>query len=173
MDRVPQKAATSAGAIASGFSPPRLVVLALIAGVATSGIVFWPWIDAQRRAVIVVAEASHTPLVSRWATWSRGCPIPRTRPPAAFRRRSSAPAAAAAGPRSSSCPERRPGTGERAGAALRARSPRAGYLVVIPELSGMVDGEVADAFVRDAVNAALDVAHRSDVRRVKVSLVGA
>jgi dienelactone hydrolase len=70
-----------------------------------------------------------------------------------------------------------PGTAARDGRTSRCSAsralPRAGYLVVIPELSGMVDGEVADAFVRDAVNAALDVAHRSDVRRVKVSLVGA
>ena len=54
------------GASSNEMRPLRLVLLALLAIVATATVVFWSWLDAQRRAVIVLSTTSPTPVVS-WA----------------------------------------------------------------------------------------------------------
>src|SRR3954452_19465985 len=46
--------------------PMRLVLLGLLAIAAAATVVFWSWIDAERRAMIVLSTPSPTPVLS-WA----------------------------------------------------------------------------------------------------------
>jgi pimeloyl-ACP methyl ester carboxylesterase len=49
---------------------------------------------------------------------------------------------------------------------------RAGYLVLVPDLSGLKEGELSDATVAATVDAARAIAARSDVRSGRVAFVG-
>src|SRR3954471_19557327 len=46
--------------------PMRLVLLGLLAIAAAATVVFWSWIDSERRAMIVLSTTSPTPVLS-WA----------------------------------------------------------------------------------------------------------
>ncbi len=152
----------------------RLVLLGLLAVTAAATVVFWSWIDAQARAVVVLSGTSPTPVVS-WAV----------------RLATGEPRAERAAIGGASVTIVRPGRGHRwpavvlfPGAARAGRDDpsvqrlanalaRAGYLVVVPELPGAADGELGDATVRAAVDVAVETAHRDDVSGADVALAGA
>ncbi len=154
--------------------PPRLVLLGLLAAAAAATVVFWPWLDAQRRAVIVLSGTSHTPVLSWAVRVATGTPRLED-------------ASIAATPVTLV----RPGRGSRwpavvllPGTAAQGRDDpnvrrlagalaRAGFLVAIPELPGAADAEVVGAGVRSAVAVALEIARRDDVSGARVALAGA
>jgi pimeloyl-ACP methyl ester carboxylesterase len=154
--------------------PRRLVLLGLLAAAATATVVFWSWIDAQGRAVVVLSSTSPTPVLS-WAVRVvtdeprveeivvAGLPTTLVRPGHGKRWHAVVLLAGLAdGGRSNGDVQR-----------LANGLARAGYLVLVPDLPGIADGEIVQATVRSAVNLALEAASRDDVRGGQVSLVGA
>jgi pimeloyl-ACP methyl ester carboxylesterase len=151
----------------------RLFLLALLAAAAAAAVVFWPWIDAQRRATVLLSSTSPTPVLS-WAVrlvtadprteQSVLAGVPTTIVRAGGGRR---PAIVLV-----------PGTvdgGRSNQRVLRLAGglARAGYLVLVPDLPGMADGEIVGATVQAAVAVALAAVRRDDVRGGKVALAGA
>lgn len=150
--------------------PRRLILLGLLAVAAAATVVFWSWIDAQRRAVVVLSVTSPTPVLS-WVvrvvtdeprteeTTLAGLPATVVRPGHGSR-----------WPAVVLLPPRRADPGS---LRLARGLARAGYVVLLPDLPGMADGQIDDATVKKTVDTGLDAVHRGDVRGGQIAFVGA
>jgi hypothetical protein len=151
----------------------RLGGLLAIAVVAGATVALLPWINAERRAVIVVSQTSSQPIVS----WVVG--LLTARPKTEETTIGGAPATIVEPGRGGSWHAvlLLPGTADRGRAnpdvlRLGKALARAGYLVAIPDLPGTADGEIVPETVQAAVNAGVDLAHRSDVKGGEIALAG-
>lgn len=168
----PAQAAQAAAAPAT-ISLRRLGLLAALAVLAGALVIFWPRIDAQRRALIVFSETSDPPVVSTIVhlltpgprsgeTTAGGFPTTLVHPGRGHRWSAVLllPGPALNGRRNPSVLE------------LSNALARAGYAVFVPDLPGMIDGRLTEATVRATIDAALDIAHRNDVSGGRVALAG-
>ncbi len=155
------------------MSHRRLLAQLLVAVALLAALVFRAWIEAQARAVVVLATTIETPVL----TWSVEHLTPEPR--VGERRVGGTPAVVV-----------RPGRGERwpavvfvNGATPKGRHhpevqrfarglARAGYLVLVPELPGLREGEVTERTHEVTVTVAEEVAERPDNRSGRVAFVG-
>src|SRR3954468_19796205 len=154
--------------------PMRLVLLGLLAIAAAATVVFWSWIDAERRAMIVLSTTSPTPVLS-WAV--------RVVTAAPHSEDTSLAAVVTTGVYPGGDGRRHavvlvPGVVDqgRLNPSVQrvARGlARAGFIVFIPDLPGMADGQIVPQTVRSAVDLAGEVLRRPDVKGGQVALAGA
>jgi pimeloyl-ACP methyl ester carboxylesterase len=151
--------------------PVRLGLLALLAIVVTVIVVSLPWIDAQRRAVIVLASTSPTPLLSWLVRVVTGEP------------HSEEATIAGVGTTIVSRDGKRPAVVLIPGVVEGGREnpdvqrlahglARAGYRVFVPDLPGLGDGEIVPTTVESAVDLATEVVRRDDVRGGRIGFAG-
>lgn len=151
----------------------RLVLVGLLAAALTAGLVSWPWIDAQRRTVIVLSTTLHTPVL----TW--GVATLTAEPRVEETIVAGMPTTLA-----------RPGRGAHwpavvfvNGATGRGRFhpdvqrvarglARAGFLVLVPDPPGLADGAITVATARAVTAAAVEATRRGDVTDGRVGLLG-
>jgi pimeloyl-ACP methyl ester carboxylesterase len=155
------------------LSPPRLVLIALVAAAVGFGVGYRSWIGAQARAVVALSTTLETPLLT-WAVTGL-TDEPRVEDVVVV----GVPATLA-----------RPG-GDGPwpvfvflnGATERGRAhpdvqrlarglARAGFLVLVPDLPGLVRGELSDRMVTTTVELARAAAERQDATG-RVALFGA
>ena len=153
--------------------PWRLLPLALLAAALAALVAFWPWVDAERRAFVVLSTIVETPVVT-WAvkvvtaepkveeTTVAGNSATLVHPPGD-------------GPWpaivfiNGATPEGRQQPDVR---RLAHGLARAGFLVLVPDLPGLSRGEVTEETLRAAIGVSVDTTRRSDVRKARVALVG-
>lgn len=151
----------------------RLLVVVVAAAGPLLALVLHARVDAQVRAVVVLSTTLDTPVLS----WT-------------VRQLTAAPRIAEITVAGSSATLARPGQGHRwpaivfvnGATPLGRREPevqdlarglaRAGYLVLVPDLPGLAEGELSDRTTAATVAVALEVANRPDVRAGRVALVG-
>jgi dienelactone hydrolase len=151
----------------------RLVLLGVLAAVLVAVGLFWPWIDAQRRAVVVLSTTLQTPVLT-WAVEAL-----TAEPEVEGTVVSGMPTTLA-----------RPGRGGRwpavvfvNGATARGRFhpdvqrlsrglARAGFLVLVPDPPGLADGAITLATARAVTAVALEATRRTDVEDGRVGLLG-
>jgi dienelactone hydrolase len=151
----------------------RLFLLGVVAIVLAAVVVFWPWIDAQRRAVIVLSTTLQTPVLT-WAVETL-----TAEPEVDETIVSGMPTSVA-----------RPGRGGRwpavvfvNGVTERGRFhpdvqrlarglARAGFLVLVPDLPGLAEGAITPATARAVTAVALEAMRRKDVNGGRVGLLG-
>jgi pimeloyl-ACP methyl ester carboxylesterase len=151
----------------------RLFLLGGVAIVLAAVVVFWPWIDAQRRVVIVLSTTLQTPVLT-WAvealtaepevdeTTVSGMPTSVVRPG----RDSRWPAVVfvnGATERGRFHPDVQ---------RLARGLARAGFLVLVPDPPGLADGEITPSTARAITAAALEAIRRTDVKDGRVGLLG-
>jgi pimeloyl-ACP methyl ester carboxylesterase len=152
--------------------PVRLVLLALLAIVLAAVVVSLPWIDAQRRAVIVFSSTSPKPVLSWLVRVVTGDP------------HSEEATIAGVSTTIVSRDGKRPAVVLIPGVVDAGRQnadvqrlahglARAGFRVFVPDLPGLGDGELVPATVRSTVDLATEVLRRDDVRGGRVGLAGA
>ena len=154
--------------------PVRLVLLGLLACALGATVAFWPWIDAQRRAAILLSGTSPTPVLSWVLRTATGSPkIEQTT-------LGGAPATLLQPAHGSSWHAvlLLPGTADQGRDNPRVMKlakaiARAGYLVGVPDLPGMADGEIVPASVQATIDAAVGLSERGDASGGQVALVGA
>jgi pimeloyl-ACP methyl ester carboxylesterase len=151
--------------------PLRLVLLALLTIVVTAIVVSLPWIDAQRRAVIVLSSTSPKPVLSWLVRVVTGDP------------HSEEATIAGVGTTIVSRDGKRPAVVLIPGVVDRGREnpdvqrlahglARAGFRVFVPDLPGLGDGEIVPTTVKSAVDVATEVLRRDDVRGGRVGFAG-
>jgi dienelactone hydrolase len=172
-ESVPRAQAPAAAVAVPRLSLRRLGGLAAIAVVAGATVALLPWINAERQAVIVVSQTSSQPIVS----WVVG--LLTASPKTEETTIGGAPATIVKPGRGSSWHAvlLLPGTADRGRAnpevlRLAKALARAGFLVAVPDLPGTADGEIVPDTVQAAVNAGVDLAHRSDVKGGEIALAG-
>jgi pimeloyl-ACP methyl ester carboxylesterase len=152
----------------------RRIVLALLLIAPLLAIALRPGVEAQAKTVVVMSTTLHTPVLS----WT-------------VRQLTDTPRIVDVEVAGSSSTLARPGGGDgpwpailfvNGATRLGRKEPevedlarglaRAGYLVVVPDLKGLKEGELTDATVAATVAAARAVAARPDVRKGRVGLVG-
>jgi dienelactone hydrolase len=151
----------------------RLFLLGAVVIAMAAVVVFWPWIDAQRRAVIVLSATLQTPVLT-WAVEAL-----TAEPKVEETLVSGMPTSVV-----------RPGRGSRwpavvfvNGVTARGRFQpdvqrlarglaRAGFLVLVPDLPGLADGAITPATARAVTTVALEAARRRDVEEGRVGLLG-
>lgn len=155
------------------MKPWRLLALGLLAAALAATVVYWPWIDAQRRAAIVLTTSGRTPFLS-WAmrvitddpkaeeTTLAGTPTTLIRPGHGKRWRAVL-----------LVPGTTPAGRFQADAKRLARAlARAGYLVFVPDLPGLSAGEITEAARRAVIEVALEAVRRDDVVNGEIALAG-
>jgi pimeloyl-ACP methyl ester carboxylesterase len=151
--------------------PLRLVLLGLLAILVTAIVVSLPWIDAQRRAVIVLSSTSPKPVLSWIVRVVTGEP------------HSEEATIAGVGTTIVSRDGKRPAIVLIPGVVEGGREnpdvqrlahglARAGFRVFVPDLPGLADGELVPATVKAAVDVANEVVRRDDVRGGRVGFAG-
>jgi pimeloyl-ACP methyl ester carboxylesterase len=157
-----------------GFRLRRLLLLVLFAVAVVLAVVYWSWIVAQARAVVVLSSVLETPVLEpavegvtgepRFEDGSvLGYPALVVKPegegpwPALF-------FVNGAVPEGRELPEVR---------RLAEGLARAGYLVVVPDLPGLKSAEITPETVSGTLGVARVVSERPDARDGQVGLVGA
>jgi dienelactone hydrolase len=153
--------------------PWRLLLLALVAAALASLVVLWPWIDAQRRAVVVLATVVETPVLT-WAVKVvtaepkvedavlAGNPATLVHPPGG----GPWPAIVFV---NGATPE---GRRQRDVQRLAQGLARAGFLVLVPDIPGLTRGELTEQTLAATIDVAFAATQRSDVRKGRVGLLG-
>ena len=151
----------------------RLFALLLLAVPVALLAVYWSWVDAQARALVVVSSVLQAPLLTpateaasgepRFSdVWVTGNPTLVARPagegpwPAVFVVNGTVP-------EGRELPEVR---------RLAEGFARAGYLVVVPDLPGLTEDEITPETVDETVEVAREVSGRPDTEDGEVALVG-
>jgi pimeloyl-ACP methyl ester carboxylesterase len=147
-----------------------LVLLAVLIGLVVS---YWSWLDAQARAVMVISSVLDAPVVTPAAEAVSGEPDFEDIPVAGNPTLVARPAGDGPWPaiflvngtvrEGRKLPEVR---------NLAEGFARAGYLVVVPDLPGLTEGEITPETARETVEVARDVSARPDVEGREVALVG-
>lgn len=163
----------SGGRSKAVLRPRRLFVLAFLAGAVALAAVYWSWIDAQVRAVVVLSSVLETPgLTPAVEALTREPDVEDTvfagRPALVAKPAGEGPWPAilfvnGTIPEGRAYPEVQ---------NLARGLARAGYLVVVPDLPGLTTDEINEETVSSTVEAARAVADRPDARNGKVGLVG-
>jgi pimeloyl-ACP methyl ester carboxylesterase len=147
-----------------------LVLLAVLIGLLVS---YWSWVDAQARAVVVISSVLDAPVLTPAAEAVSGEPGFEDLPVAGNPTLVARPAGEGPWPaiflvngtvrEGRKLPEVR---------NLAEGFARAGYLVVVPDLPGLTEGEITPETAGETVEVAREVSARSDVEDGKVALVG-
>ena len=163
----------SSGRLKASLRPRRLFVLAFLAGAVALAAIYWSWIDAQARAMVVLSSVLETPgltPVAQALTWEPSIEdtVFAGRPALVAK-----PAGEGPWPAilfvNGTVPEGR----EYPEVQNLARGlARAGYLVVVPDLPGLTTDEITDETVSSTAEVARAVADRPDARDGRVGLVG-
>ena len=163
----------SGGRLKVSLRTRRLFVLAFLAGAVALAAIYWSWIDAQARAMVVLSSVLETPgLTPVVQTLTREPSIEDTvfagRPALVAK-----PAGEGPWPAilfvNGTVPEGR----EYPEVQNLARGlARAGYLVVVPDLPGLTTDEITEETVSSTAEAARAVAERPDTSNGRVGLVG-
>ena len=162
------------GASSNEMRPLRLVLLALLAIVATATVVFWSWLDAQRRAVIVLSTTSPTPVVSWAVRVITDEPHSQDMSIAGVVTTIVSPGGGGA----RHAVVLIPGVVDQGRLNPKVQRlahglARAGFIVFVPDLPGLADGQIVPATVKSAVDLASAVLQRTDVRGGQVAFTGA
>jgi pimeloyl-ACP methyl ester carboxylesterase len=157
----------------TSLPPRRLFVLAFLAGVLALAAVYWSWIDAQARAVVVLSSVLETPVLTPVVQALTRDPIVEDtvfvgRPAFVVKPAGEGPWPAilfvnGTVPEGRAYPEVQ---------NLARGLARAGYLVVVPDLPGLTSDEITGETVSSTAEAARAVADRPDARDGRVGLVG-
>jgi pimeloyl-ACP methyl ester carboxylesterase len=153
--------------------PWRLILLALLAAVLASFVVFWPWIDAQRRAVVVLATVVETPVLT-WAV-KVVTAEPKVEEAVIAGNATTLVHPPGDGPWpaivfvNGATPE---GRRQRDVQRLAHGLARAGFLVLVPDIPGLARGELSEQTLSATVDVAFAATRRSDVREGRIGLVG-
>ena len=147
-----------------------LVLLTVLIGLLVS---YWSWVDAQARAVVVISSVLDAPVLTPAAEAVSGEPGFEDVPVAGNPTLVARPAGEGPWPaiflvngtvrEGRKLPEVR---------NLAEGFARAGYLVVVPDLPGLTEGEITPETASETVEVAREVSARSDVEDGKVALVG-
>ena len=147
-----------------------LVLAGLLVGLL---VVFWSWIDAQARALVVVSSVLDVPVVTPAAEVVSGGPDSSDGTVAGNPATIIRPAGEGPWPAvffvNGTVPE-----GRRLPAARRLAGgfARAGYLVVLPDLPGLMEDEISPETVAETTEVARAVSERSEAANGEVSIVG-
>ena len=146
-----------------------LVLLAMLVGV----LVFWSWVDAQARAVVVISSVLDAPVLTPAAEAVSGEPrfgdgTVAGNPALVVRPAGEGPWPAVffvngTVPEGRELPEAR---------RLAEGFARAGYLVVLPDLPGLMEDRITPETVAETAEVARAVSNRSDAAEGEVSMVG-
>ena len=147
-----------------------LVLLAVVIGLCIS---YWSWVDAQARAVMVISSVLDAPVLTPAAEAVSGEPGFEDVPVAGNPTLVARPAGEEPWPaiflvngtvrEGRKLPEVR---------NLAEGFARAGYLVVVPDLPGLMEGEITPETARETVEVVREVSARPDVEDGGVALVG-
>jgi pimeloyl-ACP methyl ester carboxylesterase len=147
-----------------------LVLLAVLIGLLVS---YWSWVDAQARAVMVISSVLDAPVLTPAAEAVSGEPDFEDIPVAGNPTLVARPAGDGPWPaiflvngtvrEGRKLPEVR---------NLAEGFARAGYLVVVPDLPGLTEGEITPESARETVEVAREVSARPDVEGREAALVG-
>ncbi len=154
--------------------PTRLISLAVLAIVAAATVVFWSYIDAQRRAVIVLSTTSPKPVLS-WAVrvvtaephsedTSLAGVVTTIYYPGGGGSRHAVVLIPGVVPQGRLNPDVQ---------RIARGLARAGLIAFVPDLPGMADGQIVPQTVRSAVDLAGEVLRRPDVKGGQVAFAGA
>jgi len=146
-----------------------LVLLAMLVGV----LVFWSWVDAQARAVVVISSVLDAPVLTPAAEAVSGEPrfgdgTVAGNPALVVRPAGEGPWPAVffvngTVPEGRELPEAR---------RLAEGFARAGYLVVLPDLPGLMEDRITPETVAETAEVARAVSNRPDAAEGEVSMVG-
>ena len=147
-----------------------LVLLAVVIGLLVS---YWSWVDAQARAVMVISSVLDAPVLTPAAEAVSGEPGFEDGAVAGNPTLVARPAGEGPWPaiflvngtvrEGRKLPEVQ---------NLAEGFARAGYLVVVPDLPGLKEGEITPETARETVDVAREVSERPDVEDGEVALVG-
>ncbi len=156
-----------------GKSLWRVSLLALFAVLMGTLVVYWSWVDAQARAVVVISSVLEAPVLTPAVDAVSGEPrfedVSVAGNPALVAR----PAGDGPWPAvfvvNGTVPEGRKLPEVR---RLAEGFARAGYLVVVPDLPGLTEDEITPETVHETVEVAREVSERPDAEGEEVALVG-
>ena len=151
----------------------HLLPLAVLAALLATLIVCWPWIDAQRRAVIVLSTVVETPVLT-WAVKAvTGEPEVEEAVVAGHPATLARPSGDGPWPTivfvNGATAE---GRSQADVQSLARGLARAGYLVLVPDLPGLLQGELTEDTLQEVVDVATETAERADARKGRVGLIG-
>ena len=164
----------TSGGLGKGFRPRRLLLLVLLAVTAVLTTVYWAWIDAQARAVVVLSSILETPVLGPVVEVVTGEPrfedgdSVAGNPALVVKPKGEGPWPAlffvnGAVREGRELPEVR---------RLAEGFARAGYLVVVPDLPGLTSDEITPETASETAEVARAVSERPDTRDGRVGLVG-
>ncbi|HEV2744067.1 MAG TPA: CocE/NonD family hydrolase, partial [Rubrobacter sp.] len=156
------------------FRRRRLAVLLVVLAVLFGGLlVFWAWIDAQARAVVVIGTVLEAPVLTPAAEAVSGEPRFGEETVAGNPALVARPAGEGPWPAvffvNGTVPEGRKLPEAR---RLAEGFARAGYLVVLPDLPGLMEDRITPKTVDETAEVARAVAGRPDAAGCEVSMVG-
>jgi pimeloyl-ACP methyl ester carboxylesterase len=161
------------GGLKAVFRPWRLFVLALLAAAAFLTAVYWSWIDAQARAVVVLSSVLETPVLTPVIGSVTGEPRFEDEPVAGNPALVVKPGGEGPWPAlffvNGTVQEGRELSEVR---RLAEGLARAGYLVVVPDLPGLRSDEISPETVSETLEVARAVSERPDAYGGRVGLVG-
>lgn len=151
----------------------HLPLLALLAVAVTLAVVYWDSIGAQARAVIVLSTVLETPVLTSAVEGVTGEPRFENRKVAGVPTLVARPAGEGPWPAlvfgNGAVP---PGRREPDVRRLAQGLARAGYVVYVPDVSGLRDGEITGRTVAETVDVARAAAENSDTRDGIIGFVG-
>ncbi len=157
----------------TGLRPRRLLVLAFLAGAVALAAVYWSWIDAQARAAVVLSSVLETPVLTPAVEALTREPRVEDTVFAGKPALVAKPAGEGPWPAilfvNGTVPEGRvyPEVQN-----LAHGLARAGYLVVVPDLPGLMTDEITEDTVSSTAEMTRAVADHPDARDGRVGLVG-
>ena len=163
----------ASGDAKKGFRLRRLLVLVLLTVAVALTAIYWSWIDAQARAVVVLSSILQTPVLTPVVEGVTGEPLVEDssvagNPAIVIKPEGEGPWPAlffvnGTVQEGRELPEVR---------RLAEGFARAGYLAVVPDLPGLRSDEITPKTVSETVEVARAVSERSDAREGQVGLVG-
>lgn len=147
-----------------------LVLLAILLGIL---FIFWSWVDAQARAVVVISSVTDVPVITPAAEAASGEPRFSDETVAGNPALVARPAGEGPWPAvffvNGTVPEGRKLPEAR---RLAGGFARAGYLVVLPNLPGLTEDRITPDTVAETVDAARAISNHPDAANDRVALVG-
>lgn len=157
----------------SGRRLRRALYLLFLAVVLVLAVVYWPWVDAQARAVVVISSVLETPVLAPAIEAVSGEPHSADasisgNPSLLMRPEGEGPWPAiflvnGTVPEGRKLPEVR---------RLAESFARAGYLVIVPDLPGLMEDRITPKTVQETTQVANKLSTRADAESGEVALVG-